>query len=169
MEDQPIENKIAKSGLISLDLEDFYPEGQRLGIDMKEFLFQEAILREKDFRESIKSTDWSVYQDAYVYIYSSVDAIIPLWSYMLLASALAPFAKKVVFGKREELEAILYSEVISGLDLEPYKDSRIIVKGCSNKPVPNQAFISIVEKLQPIAKSVMFGEACSTVPVYKKK
>jgi hypothetical protein len=163
-----IVNKVANSGLINLDLEDFYPAGPRMGIDLADYLFQGLILREKDFRSALKEADWSSYQDAFVYIHCSADAIVPLWAYMLLSSQLAPFAKKVVFGSSEDLEAALYQEIIEDMDIQEFVDQRVIVKGCSNKPVPNQAFVALVQKIQPVVKSLMFGEACSTVPVFKK-
>jgi len=164
-----IVNKVANSGLINMDLEDFYPTGPRLGIDMVDYLFQGLILREKDFRAELAQTDWSAYQGANVYIHCSADAIVPLWAYMLLSSVLAPFASKVVFGSSQDLEAALYQEIIDQMDTEEFTGKRVIVKGCSNRPVPNQAFVALVQKIQPHVKSLMFGEACSTVPVYKRK
>jgi hypothetical protein len=165
---EEITNKVAQSGLITIDLGEFYPVGNRVLIDIKDQLFQELILREKDFREYIKTHDWSQYKDAYVALTCSADAIIPDWSWMLLASALEPFAKKIVFGNLELLETVLYDEIISSLDIQPYKDARIVIKGCGDKPVPKTAYIDLTRKLQPLVKSIMYGEPCSTVPVYKK-
>lgn len=168
-EDNIIENKIANSGLITLDLADYYPKGERKLIDIAPWLFEGIMLREKDFRQSVKNHDWSQYQDCYVAVFCSEDAIIPQWAYMLLSSALAPYAKKVVFGTREQLESILMDSAIQSLDLSELEDKRVIIKGCGDLPIPPHAYVSVVSKLQPIAKSIMFGEACSTVPIYKKK
>jgi Protein of unknown function (DUF2480) len=163
-----IVNKIAQSGLITIDLGELYPEGKRITIDIKDQLFMEQILREKDFREYIKAHDWSQYQDAYVALTCSADAIIPDWAWMLLASALQPFAKKIVFGSQELLETVLLDEIIATIDLTKYNDARIIIKGCSDKPIPKTAYVELTRKLQPLALSIMYGEPCSTVPVYKK-
>lgn len=168
-EDNIIENKIANSGLITLDLADYYPKGERKLIDIAPWLFEGIMLREKDFRQSVKDHDWSQYQDCYVAVFCSEDAIIPQWAYMLLSSALASFAKKVIFGTREQLESILMDSAIQSLDLSELEDKRVIIKGCGDLPIPPHAYVSMVSKLQPIAKSIMFGEACSTVPIYKKK
>lgn len=165
---EEITNKVAQSGLITIDLGELYPAGNRVLIDIKDQLFQELILREKDFREFIKTHDWSQYKDAYVALTCSADAIIPDWTWMLLASALEPFAKKIVFGNLELLETVLFDEIISSLDIQPYKDARIVIKGCGDKPVPKTAYIDLTRKLQPNVKSIMYGEPCSTVPVYKK-
>lgn len=161
-------NKVANSGLINLDLEDYYVKGPRKLIDIKDQLFMGMILKEKDFREWIKTNNWSQYQDAFVAVHCSEDAIIPVWAYMLVAAALEPFAKRVVFGDLEALETELYKEVIDGLEVNEYTDQRLIIKGCGNLPVPRAAFLMLTRKLQPIAKSIMYGEACSTVPIYKR-
>jgi len=161
-------NKVSQSGLITIDLEEFYPEGERILFDIKDHLFQGLILREKDFREFIKNEDWSKYNDKYVALTCSADAIVPTWAYMLLASQLEPVAKKVVFGNLETLETILYNDVLSRINVDDYKDARIVIKGCGNLPVPKAAFVQITSLLQPVAKSIMYGEACSTVPLYKK-
>lgn len=163
-----IVNKVAQSGLITIDLGDLYPEGKRCVVDIKDQLFQGLILREKDFREFIKTNDWSVYRDAYVALTCSADAIIPDWAWMLLASALQPFARKIVFGTLELLETVLFDEIISAFDINPYLDGRIVIKGCGDKPVPKTAYIDLTRKLQPHVKSIMYGEPCSTVPVFKK-
>lgn len=161
-------NKVANSGLINLDLEDYYVKGPRKLIDIKDQLYMGMILKEKDFREWIKTNNWSQYQDSFVAVYCSEDAIIPVWAYMLVAAALEPFAKRVVFGDLEALETELYKEVIDGLELNEFTDQRLIIKGCGNLPVPRAAFLMLTRKLQPIAKSIMYGEACSTVPIYKR-
>lgn len=165
---EEIVNKVAGSGLITIDLGDMYPAGERVLIDIKDQLFQELILREKDFREYIKTHDWSQYSEKYVALTCSADAIIPDWAWMLLASALAPFAKKIVFGTTELLETVLFDELLSAFDIEQYRDARIVIKGCGDKPVPKTAYIELTKKLQSVAKSIMYGEPCSTVPVYKK-
>lgn len=165
---EEIVNKVAGSGLITIDLGDLYPAGERVLIDIKDQLFQELILREKDFREYIKTHDWSQYSEKYVALTCSADAIIPDWAWMLLASALAPFAKKIVFGTIEILETVLFDELLSAFNIEQYRDARIVIKGCGDKPVPKTAYIELTKKLQPVVKSIMYGEPCSTVPVYKK-
>ncbi len=162
-----IENKVEKSGLITFNLEDFYPKGERIAFDIAGVLFQGLILREKDFREFIKTNDWSVYQDKYVALICSVDAVVPIWSYMLLATAIEPYAKNVVFGTLETLETVLFTEALCKLNITDYQDERVIIKGCSKYPVPVSAYVKLTAMLKPIAKSLMFGEACSTVPIYK--
>ncbi len=162
-------NKISESGLITIDLEEYYPKGERILFDIKEHLFQGLVLREKDFREFIKNEDWNKYKDKYVALTCSADAIVPTWAYMLLAGKLQPMAKKVVFGDLEALETILYHEILSNINIENYKDARIVIKGCGDFPVPKAAYVQITSLLLPVAKSIMYGEPCSTVPVYKKK
>jgi hypothetical protein len=162
-----IVNKVANSGLINIDLEDYYPKGKRIQIDIKAQLFQELILREKDFRDWIQSHVWNQYKDAYVAVYCSADAIVPVWAYMLIAAQLEPVAKRIVFGDLETLEAELYKEIVDNLDVSELADKRLIIKGCGNLPVPRAAFLMLTNKLRPIAKSIMYGEACSTVPIYK--
>jgi Protein of unknown function (DUF2480) len=161
-------NRVAQSGLITIDLGEFYPQGIRMVLDIKDQLFQGMILREKDFREFVKTHNWMQYQDAYVAVNCSADAIIPDWAWMLLSVSLAPFAKKIVFGNLELLETVLYSEILSQLDVEQYKDARVVVKGCGDKPVPLTAYVELTRRLQPVVKSLMYGEPCSTVPVYKQ-
>jgi hypothetical protein len=137
-------------------------------LDIKEHLFQGLILKEKDFREFVKNEDWSKYTDKYVALICSADAVVPTWTYMLLAIKLEPYVKKVVFGDLETLETILYIEILNKLNLDEYKDARIVIKGCGNLPVPKAAYVEITRLLIPIAKSVMYGEACSMVPLYKQ-
>lgn len=161
-------NKVAQSGLITLNLEDYYPPGERVLIDIKDQLFQGLILREKDFRAFIKEHNWSKYKDKYVAITCSADAIIPIWAYMLLTTAVEPFVKKVVFGDLITLETILFNEALAKINIHEFKEQRIIIKGCSKYPVPVSAYVELTRLLQPVAKSIMFGEACSTVPLYKK-
>ncbi|WP_405608846.1 DUF2480 family protein [Polaribacter sp. Asnod1-A03] len=166
---EEIINRVANSKLKTFDLEEIYPEGNRVLFDIKDWLFQELILKEKDFRTSVKNHDWSQYKNSFVAISCSTDAIIPSWAFMLVAAELTPFANKVVIGDLELLETAIYQELISFLDFKTFADAPVIIKGCSNKPIPNSAFAFLIEKLQPIAKSIMFGEACSTVPLYKSK
>ena len=163
-----IVNKVSQSGLITIDLEEFYPAGERVLFDIKELLFQGLILREKDFREFIKNEDWNKYKDKYVALTCSADAIVPTWAYMLLATQLEPIAKKVVFGNLESLETILYTEILSKININNYKDARVVIKGCGNLPIPKSAYVQITSLLRPHAKSIMYGEPCSTVPLYKK-
>ena len=163
-----IVNKVANSGLINLDLEDYYIRGSRKQIDIKDQLFHGIILKEKDFRGFINTHNWAQYKDAFVAVNCSADAIIPVWAYMLIAAQLQPFAKHVVFGNLETLETELYKEIIDKLDVSEFNDQRLIIKGCGNLPVPPAAFVMLTNKLRPVAKSIMYGEACSTVPVYKK-
>ena len=161
-------NKVSQSGLIEFNLEDLYPEGDRASYDLKDQLFQGLILREKDFREHIKTTDWSIYSGKYVAIYCTEDAIVPTWAYMLLATVLAPYAKKIVFGSPETLETVLFDEALSRIDTSAYRDQRVVIKGCSKVPVPVSAYLELTRLLQPLAKSIMYGEPCSTVPLFKK-
>jgi len=163
-----IVNKISQSGIITIDLETFYPQGERVLFDIKDLLFQGLVLREKDFREYIKNEDWNKYKGKYVAIICSADAIVPTWAYMLLAIQIGSVAKKVVFGDLETLETILYSEILNQLKIDDFKDARIVIKGCGNLPVPKAAYVQITSLLMPVAKSIMYGEPCSTVPLYKK-
>ncbi len=165
---EEIRNKVAESALITFNLEDLYQVGERKVFDLKDFLFEGLILREKDYRQQLKDLDWSVYQDAFVNIQCTADAIVPQWAFMLAATYLQPVAKRVVMGTTETLETVLYQEALSNLDLSQFQDERVIVKGCSKYPVPTSAYVEFVSKLTPVAKSVMYGEACSTVPLFKK-
>lgn len=166
---EEIVNRVANSKLKTFDLEDLYPAGKRAQIDIAQWLIEGFILREKDFRESLKNHDWSAYKDAYVALYCSTDAIVPAWAFMLLTTYLQPLAAKVVLGSPAELETVLYTEIIKDLDVTPFEGEYVIVKGCSNKPVPQNAYILLTQKLQTVVKSLMFGEACSSVPLYKSK
>ncbi len=168
MKDEII-NRVANSKLITIDLEDFYPEGKRVLFDIKDWLFEGFVLREKDFRQQVSEFDWSIYQDAHVALACSSDAIIPGWAYMLLSIQLEPFAKTIIIGNLEQLETSIYQDIINDLDVSEYEGKPIIVKGCSNKPVPQNAYILLSNKLKSVAKSIMYGEACSSVPLYKKK
>jgi hypothetical protein len=162
-------NKVAASALEVFDLEDYYPEGSRTQIDIAQWLVEGMLLREKDFRASLQSHDWSMYQDHYVAVHCSTDAIIPAWASILVTVYLAPYARKIVSGTIEDLNATLYTEILGGLDYTVYADKPVIVKGCSRKPVPMSAYVLAAQKLRPFAKSIMYGEACSAVPLYKRK
>jgi hypothetical protein len=163
-----IVNKVANSVLEVFDLEDYYPSGIRTQLDISQWLLDGFLLKEKDFRESLKNHDWSQFQNHFVAIYCSTDAIIPAWASILVTVYLSPFAKKVVVGNLTDLETSLYQEILPTLDYSKYQDKPIILKGCSKKPVPESAYIMAIQKLQPFAKSIMYGEACSAVPLYKK-
>ncbi len=164
-----IVNRVAQSKLITFDLEEWYPTGQRLVLDIKDWLFEGLILREKEFRAKASEHDWEQYQGHYVALTCSSDAIIPGWAYMFLTSRLGPFAKKVVVGDLETLETAIYQDILRDLDVSTFKDKPVIIKGCSHKPVPQNAYIFAVEKIQEVAKSVMYGEACSSVPIFKRR
>ena len=168
METEEIINRVATSGIVSLDLEELYHPGERIVYDIKDNLFQGMILREKDFREFLKAHDWSQYQGKNVAIICSEDAIVPTWAYMLLAIQLEPFANAVVFGDLTVLEDKLFSTAIQKIDAEEYRGKRVVIKGCSKFPVPISAYVEITTLLKPVAQSLMFGEPCSTVPLYKK-
>jgi hypothetical protein len=164
-----IVNKVAQSGLVTLDPAAFYPEGDRAVYDIKDNLFMGLMLREKDFREFVKTHDWSQYNGKNVAVTCTADAIVPAWAYMLLANKLAPFAREVVFGNEDVLETVLFEKSIAKIDIEQYRDQRIVIKGCGDIPVPVSAYVELTKKLTPVVKSLMFGEPCSTVPIYKKK
>ena len=167
--EEEIINRVSNSKLVVVDLEDYYPIGKRTVIDIKDWLFEELVLREKDFREHVKQHDWSQYQDDFVALTCTSDAIVPAWAFMLLTMHLQPYAKKVVIGSIEQLETSIYQEIIQNLDVQPLKDKPLIIKGCAHKPVPANAYILLSQKLRPIAQSIMYGEACSSVPLYKRK
>jgi hypothetical protein len=164
-----IVNKVAQSGLITLDPASFYPQGERVVYDIKDNLFMELILREKDFREFIKAHDWAQYQDKNVAITCTADAVVPAWAYMLLANKMAPYASEIVFGDAQVLETVLFLKGIATLDVEQYRDQRIVIKGCGDIDVPVSAYVELTKKLTPLVKSMMFGEPCSTVPIYKRR
>ena len=162
-------NKVAQSGLVTIDPASFYPQGERVLYDIKDNLYMELILREKDFRDFVKAHDWAAYAGKNVAITCTADAIVPAWAYMLIANKLAPHATEVVFGDLEVLETVLFVKAIASSDLEQYRNQRIVLKGCGDIPVPVSAYVELTKKLTPIAKSLMFGEPCSTVPIYKRK
>lgn len=166
---EQIENKVAKSNLITIDLEYFYPKEEIVTLDISQFLTDGIILKEKEYRNQLKETDWSIYKDKIVLLTISEEAIVPQWTYMLCASFIQPFCSKVFQGSRASFLLNYYQNKISEIDQSQYIDKPIIIKGCSKKDVPSNAYIFILEKLQPVVKSLMFGEACSSVPIYKKK
>ena len=162
-------NKVANSGLITLDLEQFLPKGEIKVFDLKDFLFMGLILKEKDYREALKAKAWDEYNDQYVAITCSADAIIPVWAYMLAVSYLEPVAKDVFLGTAEEMHKHLLLKNIEGISPEEYNDQRVVVKGCGETPIDNIAYAAVTKVLRPVVKSIMYGEPCSTVPIYKKK
>ncbi|MBT8323389.1 MAG: DUF2480 family protein [Eudoraea sp.] len=164
-----IVNRVAQSKLITFDLEEYYPEGERIELDIKDWLYEGLILREKEFRAHADAHDWSSYQDAFVGLQCSSEAIVPGWAFMLITARLQPYAKAVVLGNLENLETMLYQEILENLDLEQFRDKPVIIKGCTNKPVPQNAYLWATAKIQQVAKSVMYGEACSSVPIFKRK
>ena len=162
-------NKVANSSLEVFDLEEYYPMGIREQIDISQWLSDGFILKEKDFREHLKQHDWTKYKDHFVAIFCSTDAIVPTWASILVTVHLAPFAKKIIEGNLQDLETLLYQEILPKIDYSKYENKSVIIKGCSKKPVPISAYIAVAQFLQPYAKSIMYGEACSAVPLYKKK
>lgn len=168
--DSVLVNKVADSGIITLNLEQYLPASSEiLDFDIKPFLFKEMIVREKDFRQSLLEHDWSLYTYKNVAVFCSVDAIIPMWAYMLIASALQPVATTIFYGTSEALKAQMMMQNIERVDASEYTDKRVVIKGCGDVSLPEMAFIAITQKLRPVVKSLMYGEPCSTVPVFKKK
>ena len=161
-------NKVAESGIITFDLENYSPKGETAVFDLKDYLFMGLILKEKDFRESLKNLDWEVYRNKYVAITCSADAIIPVWAYMLVVSYLQPVAKDAVLGDEKELHRRLFLKNLATVDANEFTDKRIVVKGCGETPIGDFAYAEITKLLRPVAKSIMYGEPCSTVPIYKK-
>jgi len=165
---EAITNKVAESGLITLDLEQYYPREGIALFDLKDYLYMGLILKEKDFREALKSLDWEKYKNKYVGVVCSADAIIPPWAYMLIASYLQPVAKDVVMGDEKEVHKIIFLKNISGIDVNDFEGKRIVVKGCGDTPIEEFAYMEITKLLRPVAKTIMYGEPCSTVPIYKR-
>lgn len=161
-------NRVANSSIITIDLEDLSPKGERVIFDLKDYLYQELVLKEMDFRKALKELDWSLYEGKYVAVYCSADAIVPTWAYMLVSTYLEGLAAAYVIGNKDVLEQFIYHEVISNIDLEDFTDRPVVIKGCSNIPVPLFAYGEIVRHLKGVAKSIMYGEPCSTVPIYKR-
>ncbi len=164
-----IKNRVANSKLITIDLEDYYPKGERVLLDVSQWLEQGFILRESDFRAVLSAYNWKQHINQYVALYCSTDAILPAWTYSLITLMLTPYASKIIVGDTEQLESILYSEIIQKLDLSHCQGKPCIIKGCSNLPIPQNAYVLLGQKLFPIAKNIMYGEACSFVPLLKKK
>jgi hypothetical protein len=164
-----LENKVANSGLVTLDLENYLPAGEVVTFDLKDYLFMGLILKEKDYREALKGLDWSRYQDKPVALTCSADAIVPVWAFMLAVSYLEPVASEVYMGTAEEMQKHLFLKNIQGINTADFSDQRIVVKGCGETPIGNFAYAEITRVLRPVARSIMYGEPCSTVPIYKKK
>ena len=162
-------NKVAESGLVTFDLEDLYPKEEIKAFDLKDFLFMGLILKEKDYRLALQQQDWTGYENKNVAIYCSADAIIPVWAYMLAATYLQPIAKEVVMGDEKKLIETVLINRIEKLDAADYTDKRMVIKGCGEVDIPESAYVAITTKLRPVAKSIMYGEPCSTVPIFKKK
>ncbi len=164
-----IVNRVSNSPLVTFDLEELYSPGERVLFDIKSLLFQELILREKDFRDFIKTHDWSQYDNKYVAITCSADAVVPTWAYMLLTASLQPYASLVIFGSLLDLETILFKNALDKVDWKRYNNAKVVIKGCSKVQVPIPSYVEVTNRLRPVASSIMFGEPCSTVPVFKKK
>lgn len=167
MSDLEIKNKVAESGLVNFDLSTLVPKGRRIGVDLKDFLFEGLILKEKDFREKVAALNADDFIESYVYIYNSADAIVPLWAYFLITAKLTEVTKKIVCGTREDLEVLLMHNAVKTYDFSEMTGKRVLVKGCSDQSIPENAYIELVEQLKPLVKALMFGEACSNVPIFK--
>ena len=165
---EAIVNKVSESGLITLDLEQYYPREEVVLYDLKDYLFMGLILKEKDFRESLKNLDWEVYKNKYVGVTCSADAIIPPWAYMLAATYLQPVAKDVIMGDEKEVHKMIFLKNIQGIDANEFTGQRVVVKGCGDTPIGEFAYMEITKLLRPVVKTIMYGEPCSTVPIYKK-
>lgn len=164
-----IKNRVTESKLITFDLEDYYPNGNRIEIDISQFLIEGILLKEKDFRISVKNHNWEQYQNNYIALTNTNDALVPAWAFMLLATYLSPITKCVSIGSLVQLEISIFSKIIEAIEVSEFTDKPIIIKGCSNKSIPENSYIQLIQKLQPVAKSIMYGEACSSVPLFKKK
>jgi hypothetical protein len=167
-DENEIVNRVSKSALVTFDLEEYSPTDEIEAIDLKDILFQGLILKEKDLRDFVKTHDWQQYKDQYVAVYCSSDAVIPTWAYMIIGIALQPFAKKIVFGSRAVLVSQLFKDALDRIDWEKYRDAKVVIKGCSDVHVPESAYVEAAARLRPVAASIMYGEPCSTVPLYKK-
>ena len=162
-------NKVSESGILTIDLEEYYPKDETVVFDLKDYLFMGLILKEKDFREALKNLDLAPYTNKNVALTCTADAIIPMWAYMLVSSYLQPVAKNVVFGNADFLHQTLFLKNIAAINQENYTDKRVVIKGCGDLPISENAYVAITQLLRPVAKSIMYGEPCSTVPIYKKK
>ena len=166
---EPFTNKVAESGIITIDLEKYYPRGEQAIFDLKDFLFMGMILKEKEFREALKNIDWTQYQGKNVAIHCSADAIIPVWAYMLAASYLQPVAGEIVMGDEKELHKRMFLRNLSAIDINEFSDKKVVIKGCGETPIADYVYMEITRMLRPVVKSIMYGEPCSTVPVFKRK
>lgn len=166
--EQPLVNRVAESGLITINLEKYFPAEPIIGFDLKDYLFQGLILREKEFRDQLKDTNWAAFGGKHLAVFCSTDAIIPVWAYMLVAVLASPHVKTVRQATPEQLMTQLFDEAIHGLDLMKYQGQRVVIKGCSDKPVPPSAYLTLTNSLIPFAQSIMYGEPCSTVPLFKR-
>ena len=167
MEDVII-NKVAESGLITLDLEEFYTKEETAVFDLKEYLFMGLILKEKEFREALKNIDWDIYRNKNVCITCTADAVIPMWANMLVTTYVQPIAKEVVYGDEDFLHKILYLKNLAKINANEFTDKRVVIKGCGDKAVSELAYVEITKLLRPVVKSIMYGEPCSTVPIFKQ-
>ncbi|MEO6904740.1 MAG: DUF2480 family protein [Ginsengibacter sp.] len=166
--EEVIINKVAQSALVTLDLEKFYPKEELVLFDLKNYLFMELILKEKEYRDALKNLDWSIYQNRNVAITCSADAIIPLWAYMLAVTYLQPVANEILFGNEKEVFNILFLKNVEKLNVKEFEQKRVVIKGCGEKKIPESAYVAITKMLRPIVKSIMYGEPCSTVPIFKE-
>lgn len=164
---EAIINRVAESGIVTIDLKEYYPQGEIIVFDIRDHLFRGLILKEKDFREALKNTDWSLYRDKNLAITNTADAIIPMWAYMLVATHAGPYARAIFFGNEKEFIQSAMLGKIGAISPEEYAGKRIVIKGCGDVTIPEGAYVAITQKLRPVVKSLMFGEPCSTVPVYK--
>lgn len=167
--EEVIINKVSQSALVTLDLEKFYPQEGLVLFDLKNYLFMELILKEKDYREALKNLDWNIYQNKNVAITCSIDAIIPLWAYMLAVIYLQPFAKEIIFGNEKEVFNILFLKNVEKINVKEFEEKRVVIKGCGDKRISESAYVTITKILRPVVKSIMYGEPCSTVPIFKRK
>lgn len=165
---EPIINKVSESGLVTLDPETYYPKGEMVTFDLKDYLFMGMILKEKDYREQLKTLDWEKYRNKNVAVTCTADAIVPVWAYMLAASYLQPVSKEIVMGDEKELHKMIFLKNLSSIDINEFADKRIVVKGCGETPIEDFVYMEITKLLRPVAKSIMYGEPCSTVPIYKQ-
>lgn len=168
IEEKPLINRVAQSGIITINLENFFPREELIAFDLKPYLFMELILKEKDFREAMKAHDWTQYAGKNLTIFCSTDAIIPLWAYMLVTQYAAPFAVRITHGNPDDFYRTVFALALDRLDIAEYAGQRVVIKGCSDQPVPANAYVDITRRLQPVAQSIMYGEPCSTVPIYKR-
>jgi len=168
VEEKPLVNRVANSGLITINLEDFFPEHPIVSFDIKDYLFKELILKEKEYREALKSHDWSQYEGQYLAVYCSTDAIVPTWAYMLIVGYAQPFCIDIFFGNKADVLEKVYQDKLSSFEPEAFEGKRVVIKGCSEKSVPASAYLDLTKKLRPYAQSIMYGEPCSTVPIFKR-